>query len=252
MSQTVPPDFDEDGYLAANPDVAEAVARGGLTSGLQHYLLYGAAENRDMRPGVRAVPFKYPFRQGLLPQRRDKILAGLDLPSLAGVEIGALTRPLVAKSEGNIFYVDHAGTNTLKDQYRLHHWVDTTQIVDVEGIWGNNSLQDCIGPGRKVDYVVASHVIEHTPDMITWLGEIRAILVPNGTLRLAIPDRRYTFDYLRFETRVHDVLDAYLQRTRTPLPRLVIEHHSLLRQVDAKAAWDGTLNRSDLERYSTV
>jgi predicted SAM-dependent methyltransferase len=35
--------------------------------------------------------------------------------------------------------------------------------------------------------VIASHVIEHTPDLVTWLAEIRAILQPNGTLRLAIP-----------------------------------------------------------------
>jgi glycosyltransferase involved in cell wall biosynthesis len=41
-----PPDFDEDAYLAANPDVAAAVAAGRLATGYQHYVLHGRAEGR--------------------------------------------------------------------------------------------------------------------------------------------------------------------------------------------------------------
>jgi SAM-dependent methyltransferase len=252
MENAAPPGFDEANYLAANPDVAQAVASGTIRSGLAHYLAYGANENRALRPGVRATPFQLPFRAGQIPQRRDKILAGLDLGSRDGVEIGALATPLVTKAEGNIFYVDHAGTKDLRDIYHGHEAVDGDKIVDVDGIWGKNTLQDCIGKNRKADYVVASHVIEHVPDLITWLGEIRSVLRPNGTLRLAIPDRRFTFDYLRVETRIHDVLDAYLRRARTPLPRLILEHHHLTRRVDAKDAWRGTLDGADLERLGTL
>lgn len=252
MENEAPPGFDEADYLAANPDVAQAVATGAVRSGLAHYLAYGANENRALQPGVRATPFKLPFQAGQIPQRRDKILAGLDLRSLDGVEIGALATPLVTKAEGNIFYVDHASTSDLRKIYRGHDAVDVDKIVDVDGVWGKNTLQDCIGKRRKADYVVASHVIEHVPDLITWLAEIRSILRPNGTLRLAIPDRRFTFDYLRFETRLHDVLDAYLRRARTPLPRLILEHHHLTRRVDAKAAWSRTLDGADLERLGTL
>ncbi len=38
--------FNEAGYLAQNPGVAEAVAAGTLTSGLEHYLLFGRNEGR--------------------------------------------------------------------------------------------------------------------------------------------------------------------------------------------------------------
>jgi hypothetical protein len=38
--------FNELAYLAANPDVEEAVRRGELESGFQHWQLYGQAENR--------------------------------------------------------------------------------------------------------------------------------------------------------------------------------------------------------------
>lgn len=252
MAQVSAPEFNETDYLAANPDVAEAISAGSFPSGLAHYLRHGANENRSLKPGVRGVPFRFPFRERLIPQRRDRILANLDLTALEGVEIGALATPLVTPAEGRIFYIDHADTKTLKEIYRHHAGVDITRIVDVDAVWGANTLQDCIGAHRKVDYVVASHVIEHTPDLVTWLAEIRAILRPNGTLRLAIPDRRYTFDYLRFESRVHDVLDAYLRRTRTPLPRMIIEHHSLLRYVDIAAAWDGTLDVANLKHYNTT
>jgi SAM-dependent methyltransferase len=252
MSQASAVDFDEANYLAANPDVAAAIQAGTLLSGYEHYLHYGANENRTLKPGVRPVPFKFPFGAGLIPPRRDMILASLDLPSLEGVEIGALTSPLVTPAEGRIFYVDHTDTKTLKENYRFHPDVDVTRIVQVDAVWGSNTLQDCIGAGRKVDYVAASHVIEHTPDLVTWLAEIRAILRPDGTLRLAIPDRRYSFDYLRFESRIHDVLDAYLRKPRTPLPRMIIEHHSLLRHVDAAAAWNGALDPGTLKPYSST
>jgi len=244
--------FDEPAYLAANPDVAAAVDRGMLASGREHYLRHGLNENRPLKPGVRALPARFPFRDGLLPSRRDKILANLDLPALTGLEIGALTAPLVTPAEGAILYVDHADTKTLQENYRHHADVDVSRIVEVDAVWGQNSLQDCLGGDRKVDYVVASHVIEHAPDLVTWLAEIRAILRPGGCLRLAIPDRRYTFDYLRFESRVHDVLDAYLRRARTPLPRMVIEHHSLLRHIDIAAAWRGALDLGNLRRYNTT
>ncbi len=52
------------------------------------------------------------------------------------------------------------------------------------------------------DLLVASHVIEHVPDLITWLREIASVLKPTGQARLAIPDRRYTFDLLRVETQL--------------------------------------------------
>jgi len=39
--------FNEANYLAANPDVADAVAAGILSSGFEHFVLYGSSEGRD-------------------------------------------------------------------------------------------------------------------------------------------------------------------------------------------------------------
>jgi len=46
----VQPEFPEVDYLAANPDVAQAVARGDFKSGLHHYEIYGRKEGRLPKP----------------------------------------------------------------------------------------------------------------------------------------------------------------------------------------------------------
>ena len=245
-------DFDENEYLAANPDVAQAIRDGSIKSGSYHYQRFGFDERRAANRQGRPAPLSLPFDPRVRPSRRDKILANLDLKSLEGLEIGALSTPLVQPVEGNIFFVDHAKTDELKEKYRDHASVDTDYIVEVDAVWGPQTLQECIGVGRKVDYVVASHVIEHVPDFITWLQEIHSILRPGGSVRLAIPDRRYSFDILRFESRPHDVLDAYLRRVRVPMPRLLMEHMSLVREVDCRAAWNGKLDIAGLKRYHLI
>lgn len=247
----LPTDFTEEDYLAENPDVAAAVAAGQLPSGAHHYRHYGYLEFRSIYHGVRPPPPKLPFPSGTRATRRDKVLADLDLTTASGVEIGALAAPIVKRAEGSIFYVDHTDTETLKRNFAADPAVKVEDIVDVDAVWGAQSLTECV-EGRTFDYVVASHVIEHVPDLIGWLAEIQSILKADGELRLVIPDKRYTFDYLRFETRMHDVMDAYLQKARVPLPRLIIEFCSLTRIVDCAAAWRGDLDVANLQPMGTA
>ena len=56
---------------------------------------------------------------------------------------------------------------------------------------------------------MASHVIEHVPDMIGWLWTCRG-LKEDGIICLAIPDRRFTFDLLRPESTIGEMVEAYL------------------------------------------
>jgi SAM-dependent methyltransferase len=245
-------EFNEEEYLACNPDVAEAVRAGSIASGRAHYLRFGLKERRPMGRAKRPAPLKLPFPEDITPSRRDKILANIDLQVMSGVEIGALDRPLVSRSEGKVFYVDHTATPQLREKYQADPNVSVEHIVDVDAIWGAQTLRDCVGRDKLFDYVVASHVVEHVPDFISWLQEIRSILKPSGSLRLAIPDRRYSFDFLRLESQVHDVLDAFLRRTRTPLPRALIDFHTFARHVDCRAAWAGTLDPAKLQPFATL
>jgi SAM-dependent methyltransferase len=250
--QTLPAEFDEMTYLELYSDVAAAVGSGAIKSGAEHYLRYGFREGRRITRGDRNTPLPFPFPAGVWPTRRDKLLTNLDLRNMAGLEIGALASPLVKPSEGAIFFVDHADTESIKKKYANDKSVNAEDIVEVNAVWGGNTLQQCIGQNKKVDYVLASHVVEHVPDLVVWLAEIHEVLKDNGSLRLAVPDRRYTFDYLRNESRLSDVLEAYLLKVRRPLPRLVIEHCHMARVVDVAAAWRGKLDASELKPLTNV
>lgn len=92
--------------------------------------------------------------------------------------------------------------------------------------------------------MVNSHVIEHVPDVVTWLSEIHSVLEPGGFLRMAIPDRRYTFDILRAESTLVDALDAHLRRTRIPLPRAILDHFINYAEVSSAAVWTGKTDKT--------
>lgn len=173
--------------------------------------------------------------------RRKKLLAGLDLKHLVGLEIGLLDRPIVTKAEGEIVYVDHTDTHSLRQKYARDSNVDVAKIVDVDAVWGAQTLQECLGPDRKVDYVIASHVIEHVPNLIGWLEELRSVLKSGGVVKLAVPDRRFTFDYLRRETRLCDILYAHLVRARVPTPFAILDFILSSRPIDHVKAWEGTI-----------
>lgn len=230
-------DFNEAAYLSRNPDVRTAVLDGLFKSGFDHYEQYGKNEGRDPGYALRPAPKNLPMENPAEWSRRDKILANLVLRSLQGLEIGALDRPLVRLHEGNVINVDHLDTEALIKKYANEPNINISDIAHIDGVWGSQTLQQCIGQDLKVDYVVASHVVEHVPDLISWLSEVRDVLKPEGHLRLAVPDRRFTFDHQRFVSRTHDVVDAFIRRTRRPLPRAILEHFSLIRNVIIDNIW---------------
>jgi predicted SAM-dependent methyltransferase len=165
--------------------------------------------------------------------RQDKILACIDPATQLGLEIGALNKPIVTREMGDIRYVDHASTPELKQKYANDPNVDVEAIVDVDYIWGVQTLPELVRSDAPFSYVVASHVIEHVPDLIGWLKEIHAVLKPGGILTLAIPDKRYCFDYHRPLTQPAAIVEAYLQNRRKPSPGQIFEFFSSV------AFWNG-------------
>jgi SAM-dependent methyltransferase len=181
-------------------------------------------------------------------RRKDKLLAGLDLRNSTGLEIGALCRPFVSRTDGNVIYVDHATTDVLKVKYAADPNVVVDSLVDVDAVWGEHTLSESIS-GRTVDYIVASHVIEHVPDLITWLQELKSVLKADGQVRLVVPDKRFTFDYLRDESRLSDVLDAFVRRARVPQPHSIIDFALGASEVNCAEAWKKVIPEGELRRY---
>lgn len=170
---------------------------------------------------------------------------------MTGLEIGPLADPVVRKNEGRVIYIDHTDTESLRTTYRDNILVRADAIVEVDAVWGERTLAEALasmlGDGEQVDYVIASHVAEHVPDLVTWLGEVAEVLRPGGTLRLALPDRRFSFDALRGPTRLIDTLAAWAVRARKPQVRDVLDfrlHYAP--DVRPFGLYDGTDQRADL------
>jgi hypothetical protein len=169
--------------------------------------------------------------------RLAKILAHIDLRRSRGLEFGPLMSPLIARGTADIFYVDRAPREELVRWYAENPTIDPAQIVDVDYIWGDRTLKECVGAENVFDFCVASHVMEHVPDLATWLEEVSAVLRDEGILSVVLPDKRYTFDCLRPPTTVVDVVDAYVNRLRRPSSRQIFDHFSHFVEVDAAALW---------------
>ena len=166
--------------------------------------------------------------------RRRMLLGEIALGSAVGIEIGALAAPLVRKSESQILYVDYTDTETLRRTLR-HPGVSPADVVEVDIIWGRESLATLL-PGA-IDYALASHVIEHVPDVIGWLFEVHACLRPGGCLGLVIPDKRYTFDFFRQESDIGGMLEAYLEQRKQPGKRQLFEAMALSKDKPADTDW---------------
>ncbi|WP_293681570.1 methyltransferase domain-containing protein [uncultured Phenylobacterium sp.] len=164
---------------------------------------------------------------------RAEFLTLIDVANQRGLEIGALNQPVVTRAMGPVEYVDRATRDELIEWYKNPlHGIDPADIVPVDHIWGERSLLECVGGQRAYDYVVASHVIEHVPDLFGWLGEIAGVLVDGGLALFMVPDKRFTFDRDRLPSVSGDFVDAYLRRLRRPDTRQIFNHYNDTRPAD--------------------
>lgn len=131
--------------------------------------------------------------------RTQKLLAGLSR-SARLIEIGPSFSPLAAKSAGwNVFTIDHADRAGLVAKYEHHSSVDTSRIEEVDFVWTGGPLSDAVPVEQHgtFDAFIASHVIEHTTDIVEFLRSAQTLLQPNGLVILAAPDKRKCFDSFR-------------------------------------------------------
>ena len=155
--------------------------------------------------------------------RRAEILGVVDPATARGLEIGPLDKPIVRRERGQqIWYADHTDTASLKEHYAQHAMVYSDHvpedILDVDFVLSDGPLLELTKDVAPFDYVVASHVIEHIPDLVAWFDELSSVLVDGGRVCLAIPDRRYCFDARRASTELADVVAAHLEQRTRPSP----------------------------------
>ena len=186
-----------------------------------------------------------------LPIRHD--LACIDTTTMRGLEIGPLHAPRIRKDEAQVFYVDHTDAEGLRQKYAPDHEMKDRlhEIVEVDFVVGEGQeLVDVVADAAPFDFVMASHLIEHIPDPVSWLRDIAQLLRPGGILSLIVPDKRYTFDVHRRTTEASDLVDAHLRRLRQPSFRQVYDFisHEMVGRFEPDAAWAGTADLTDMAR----
>ena len=171
-----------------------------------------------------------------LNKRQSKILASIDYKNKQGLEFGPLASPILNKTVANVQYVDFASQDYLREKYKSDPSVDISKIDEVDIILGSNSILDFAKPD-SFDFVIASHVLEHVPNLIGWLQEIQILLKPEGQVGLALPDMRFTFDHLRNTSKTSDIAAAYYKKSRSPSPEQILDHLLYFSSIDVDAAW---------------
>ena len=173
---------------------------------------------------------------GRVPTREAKILSGLNKAGL-GLEIGGSINPLLRPGTGVDFKtLDHLSRDDLISKYKSNPDVDLTAISHVDYVWSGEPFSQLVG-AQKFDWIVASHVIEHVPDVVGFLINCQSILTDNGVLSLVVPDKRYQFDCFRPTTGLAWILDAHLRQEIRPSPGAVIEFGLYGARRDGQHVW---------------
>lgn len=175
----------------------------------------------------------------MIPARSEILLAPVARTAHI-IEIGPSYSPIAPKAEGwKTCTLDHVTREGLIAKYRGHPGVDVSRIEEVDFVWSGGPLVDAI-PAElhgTFDAFIASHVIEHAPDPIAFLQAASTLLTPSGVVILAIPDKRYCFDYFQPLTTTGQVLVAHAEARSRHTGRLVFDHFAYAVKDGGVGAW---------------
>lgn len=168
--------------------------------------------------------------------RKNKILRDIDREG-RGIEIGASVNPVAPKRDGfNIEIIDHLDRDGLLEKY-ASDLKDPNIIEEVDYVWRGEDYSTLVGGRHLYDYVIASHVIEHVPDIIKFINDCSALLKDDGVLSLVIPDKRACFDYFRPITSLSEFIDRHERKIRQPGSGPIAEFLLNFATNDGQIAW---------------
>lgn len=177
-----------------------------------------------------------------------------------GAEIGAFHSAWPVSENAMVTYIDRFSREELVRQYPE---ISPDSIPETGLIDDGRFLLKV--EKNSLDFLVASHVLEHSDNPLAtldcWLSRLR----PGGFLLLAVPDKEMTFDKPRPNTTFYDVAMAYRGCREFKRAQLV-EYFSLVNNLSGEAldaqvkksldgdehihfvAWSGQAFREFLER----
>jgi hypothetical protein len=173
-------------------------------------------------------------------RRNDILLAGIKKTD-AVIEIGPLHSGIATKRDGwNVTIVDHASQAALMAKYAKDPSVNIDLIEHVDVIWRGGPLCEVFDAASHGTYrgLVASHVIEHIPDIIGFLDSAARLLDPvEGVLSLAVPDKRWCFDVFRPLSSTGEALEAHRRRLQVHAADRLFDQAAHTVTAGGSAAW---------------
>jgi hypothetical protein len=180
------------------------------------------------------------FETSLAPMsRNDKVTFGLS-KSMRVIEVGPSHNPIVSKKDGwNAYILDHLSQEGLIEKYNNDVNCDVSRIEPVDFVWKGEKLEDLIPPHMRgsFDACISSHSIEHTPDFVGFFKAMSIILSPSGLICMAIPDKRYCFDYFRPHSTTGQVIEAHVQGRKKHNLAALIDANFYYCTNDGSGAW---------------
>jgi SAM-dependent methyltransferase len=123
-----------------------------------------------------------------------------------GIEIGALHNPLKVNNAAKVKYVDRISNEELRQHYPE---LKDLPLVELDIIDNGESLGSI--KNNSQDFVIANHFLEHCENPLGAIQNMFRVLKPEGTLYLAIPDKRFTFDVERPISTIEHVRRDFLE-----------------------------------------
>lgn len=172
--------------------------------------------------------------------RKEKVLRHINQHG-HGIEIGPSYSPITPKKEGyKVHIIDHMSREQLITKYKGHQNVNVENIEEVDFVWRGESYEELTGKPKYYDWIIASHLIEHTPDLIGFLNDCDTILKDDGVISLIVPDKRYCFDHYRPITGISKIIDSHFQKNIIHTPGTVVEHLFSFVSKGGAIVWDSS------------
>lgn len=119
-----------------------------------------------------------------------------------GLEIGALHNPLPLPETARARYVDRLDKPGLYEHYPELRQFDLVPVDVIDDGERLTTIDD-----ESEDFVIANHFLEHCEDPLTTLDNLLRVVKPGGSIFMAVPDKRRTFDRDRTITPLEHLLD---------------------------------------------
>jgi predicted SAM-dependent methyltransferase len=181
--------------------------------------------------------FSSPVLTRIAAARREYV-AGFGWPFGKVLELGAFDNPVFVRENGDdVRYLDWFSRDELLELHRGNSRRRLDHIVDVDYVVKSHHFAPAIE--ERFDLIAGSHVIEHIADVISWLNQLESLLADGGKIFLAIPDRRFTFDYFRQVSEATDMVRAHREGLTRPSVWQLAAHFYYHFKVDVAAIWEG-------------